>query len=317
MAYSIGIDIGGTSIKAGLVDENYKIVRSMALPTLSCEGKDDGEKVAACVVRLMRELCEAQGITLDSLRSAGAGIPGSIDTENGVVVYTNNIDLHDLPLREMVKEKTGISLQMANDADAAAYGEYRAGAAAGCSSCILLTLGTGLGGGFIKDGRVYTGYNQRGGEFGHTVIQMGGAPCTCGRHGCLEAYASATGLIRQTKEAMEREPGSLMWELCGGEIEKVDGRTAFDAMKRGDAAAAAVVDAYIHYLACGIANFINVLHPDMICLGGGVSHSGDALLLPLREAVSTEVYGGMDARTTRVELATLGNSAGIIGAALL
>ncbi|MCI8441711.1 MAG: ROK family protein [Provencibacterium sp.] len=317
MAYSIGIDIGGTSIKAGLVDEEYKIVRSMALPTLSCEGKDEGEKVAACVVRLMQELCAQQGIGLSDLRSAGAGIPGSIDIENGIVVYANNIDLHNFPLREMVKEKTGIALQMANDADAAAYGEYRAGAAAGCQSCILITLGTGLGGGFIKDGKVYSGYNQRGGEFGHTVVQVGGAPCTCGRKGCLEAYASATGLIRLTREAMEREGGSLMWKLAGGELEKVDGKTAFDAMEQGDIAGKAVVDTYIRYLACGIANFINVLHPDMICLGGGVSHSGDALLLPLRAAVALEVYGGMDERTTRLELATLGNSAGIIGAALL
>ncbi|MCI8623543.1 MAG: ROK family protein [Provencibacterium sp.] len=317
MTYSIGVDIGGTSIKAGLVDEQHKIVRSMALPTLSCEGKDDGEKVAACVVKLMETLCAEEGIKPGDLRSAGAGIPGSIDSQNGIVIYTNNIDLHNVPLRDMVKEKVGLALQMANDADAAAYGEYRAGAAAGCDSCILITLGTGLGGGFIKNGEIYSGYNQRGGEFGHTVVQLGGAPCTCGRLGCLEAYASATGLIRLTREAMQRESGSLMWELAGGELNKVDGKTAFDAMEKGDAAGQAVVNTYIRYLACGIANFINVLHPDMVCLGGGISHSGDALLLPLRKEMAREIYGGMDEYTTRVELAALGNSAGIIGAALL
>lgn len=317
MIYSIGVDIGGTSIKAGVVDENYQIVKRETLPTLSQDGADDGERVANCIVKLVRDLCGEMGVSVDELRGIGVCTPGTVDSQNGVVLYANNIDMHDVPLRRLVHEKIGKSIAIGNDADVAAYGEYVAGSAAGCKSAVMITLGTGVGGGFVLDGKIYSGWNSRGGEFGHTVIVEGGAKCTCGRNGCLEAYASATGLIRMTKEAMQRDASSGMWELTGGDIEKVDGKTAFDAMDKGDPTATQVVGDYIRYLGCGLANFINVLHPQKICLGGGISHSGDSLLVPLRAETYKGVYGGADENTTEIVLATLGNDAGIIGAAML
>lgn len=317
MKYRIGVDIGGTTIKAGLVDEQFRIVERMAIPTLSEEGADDGVRVANGIVKLVRDLCAKKGVPEDSLEGVGVCCPGSVDAERGVIVYANNIDMHNVPLRELVKEQTGYTVGIGNDADVAAYGEYVAGSAAGCRSALMITLGTGLGGGFVYDGKIYSGWNSRGGEFGHTVIEVDGAHCTCGRNGCWEAYSSATGLIRMTKEAMQGDASTGMWELVGGDIEKVDGKTAFDAIAKGDRSAARVVNLYIKYLACGLANFINVLHPEKICLGGGVSHSGDALLIPLREETYKSVYGGADGKTTQIVRATLGNDAGIIGAAML
>lgn len=318
MKYSIGIDVGGTGIKAGIVDEHYVIVKSRALPTLSQDGGNDGERVVAAMEKLARELCEDVGCALSDIRSIGAGIPGSIDRENGVVVYTNNIDLHDLPLRDMFFARTGHSLEIGNDADVAALGEYAAGAAAGCSSCVMITLGTGVGSGIIMDGKIYSGSHNRGGELGHTVIQAdGGEPCTCGREGCLEAYASATGLIRMTRRAMEQDEGSMMWALCEGDAARADGKTAFTAAAKGDLAGRLVLDEYIRYLGCGIANIINILHPERICMGGGISKSGDELLLPLRIEAHRGVYGGADEKTTQIVLASLGSDAGIIGAAVL
>lgn len=317
MTYSIGIDVGGTGIKAAIVDESCKIVRQMTLPTLSQAGKDDGEKVVNAMEKLVRELCAGQQIPLGEIASIGAGIPGTIDDENGVVIYTNNIDLHELALREILQARLGKSIHMGNDADVAAFGEYMAGATAGCESSLMITLGTGVGSGLILGGKIYTGYNHRGGEFGHTVVQVGGVRCTCGREGCLESYASATGLIRMTKEAMEQDLNSYMWKLCEDEIDNVNGKTAFDAMEKGDATGRQVVNQYIRYLGAGLANFINMLHPEKICLGGGISKSGDDLLIPLREAAYKNVYGGADGKTTQIVLAALGSNAGVIGAAML
>lgn len=317
MNYCIGVDIGGTTIKAGVVDESYKIVKRGAVPTLAEPGADDGEKLANGIAKLLRDLCEQLGITLEDIKSIGICTPGSVNEQDGVVLYANNIDLHNVPLRKMVYDRIGKNIALGNDADVAAFGEYVAGSAAGCESALMITLGTGVGGGFVIGGKIYTGWNNRGGEFGHTVIQMDGAKCTCGRNGCLEAYASATGLIRMTKEAMQKDASSGMWELVDGDIGAVNGKTAFDAMEKGDALGQQVVDMYIRYLACGLANFINTLHPEKICMGGGISHSGDSLLVPLRAETYKNVYGAQDGLTTMIVQATLGNDAGIIGAAML
>lgn len=317
MSYRIGVDIGGTTIKAGLVDEQYHIVYRSVIPTRSQEGADDGERLANGIVKLVEDLCEQAGLKMDDIGGIGIGCPGTIDSENGVVVYSNNIDLHDLPLRKLILEKTGHRIEIGNDADVAAYGEYVAGSAAGCKSVVMITLGTGLGSGFVNNGKIYSGANSRGGEFGHTAIVVDGVRCTCGRKGCWESYASATALIRMTKEAMAENKDSKMWETAEGSLDNVNGKTAFDTMLQGDACAKHVVDVYIKYLAAGLTNIINSLHPERICLGGGVSHSGDDLLIPLREETYRCVYGGSDEKTTQIVLATLGNDAGIIGAAML
>ncbi|MBQ3817540.1 MAG: ROK family protein, partial [Clostridia bacterium] len=204
-----------------------------------------------------------------------------------------------------------------NDANAAAYGEYIAGAGKGTENFVAVTLGTGVGGGVIINGKIYSGSNYAGAELGHTVINMDGEACTCGRKGCWEAYASATALIRQTKQEMIKYPQSVMWDMCEGDINKVSGRTAFDAMRKGDLAGKKVVDDYIKYVAVGISNNINIFQPEVICIGGGVSKEGDTLVIPIREYVSGENYARNVEKKTEIKTAALGNDAGIIGAAYL
>ena len=219
-------------------------------------------------------------------------------------------------MRAFLEERLHKPVCVENDANAAAYGELVAGAAKGKSSCVCITLGTGVGGGVIIDGKIMAGHNFAGAELGHTVIVVDGEPCTCGRRGCWEAYASATGLIRQTKRAMEAHRDSQMWALAGN-LEQVNGRTAFDAMRKGDAAGEAVVDDYIRYIACGLVNMINIFQPEVLCVGGGICNEGETLMKPLREYIERERYSQYSDKQTEICVAQLGNDAGIIGAAYL
>lgn len=312
--YRLGIDLGGTNIVAGVVDENYKIVgiakTKTKLPRTADEIADDMAKVAV-------EAAAAAGITIDDIESLGVGTPGVAVPKTGTVVYSCNLGFNNVELGKMMSERLGKNVYVENDANAAAYGEYIAGAGRGTDNFIAITLGTGVGGGIIINGKIYAGSNFAGGELGHTVIIDGGEVCGCGRNGCWEAYASATALIRQTKQAMIRYPESEMWELCGGDINNVAGITAFNAMRNGDTAGKMVVDKYIHYVAVGIANMINIFQPDVICIGGGVSKEGETLTLPIRKYVDGENYARNMKNTTVIKTADLGNDAGIIGAAFL
>ena len=211
-----------------------------------------------------------------------------------------------------LEEGLGKPAFIENDANAAAYGEYVAGAAKGAKNAVCITLGTGVGGGIIIDGKIYCGSNFGGAEIGHTVISVDGPQCTCGRKGCFEVYSSATGLIRMTKEAIAENPDSMM-----ADEEKISGRTAFDYMRKGDKAAKGVVDKYIKYLAAGITNTINIFQPDVLCIGGGVCNEGDPLLLPMKEIVARENYTRNSPKNAEIVIAKLGNDAGIIGAAFL
>lgn len=312
--YKLGIDLGGTNIVAGVVDENYKIVatakRKTNLPRPAEAVLDDMAAVAL-------EAVENAGLTIDDIDAAGVGSPGAIDPVNGIVCYANNLGFYDIHVAEMLTKRTGIAFYLENDANAAAYGEYIAGAGKGTNNFVMITLGTGVGSGVIINGKIYSGSNFAGAELGHTVISMDGEMCTCGRHGCWEAYASATALIRQTKQAMIKYADSVMWELCGGDIKAVNGVTAFDAMRKGDAAGKAVVDKYISYIGVGIANNINIFQPEIICIGGGISKEGDNLTVPLKEFVKGENYARNIVKKAEIKTATLGNDAGIIGAAYL
>ena len=234
-----------------------------------------------------------------------------------MIEYSNNLGWYDVPLVQMLEERTGKKVYIENDANAAAYGEYVAGAAKKADSSVMVTLGTGVGGGIVLNNKIYTGFNFAGAELGHSVIVVDGRPCTCERRGCLEAYASATGLITTTREYMEKYKDSVMWDLVEHDLSKVSGRTAFDAMRKGDKAGKMVVDEYIKYLACGITNIINTFQPDILCIGGGICHEGDTLMVPLKEIVKREVYSRNSAKNTEIVAASLGNDAGIIGAALL
>lgn len=313
MKYTIGIDLGGTNIVAGVVNEQNEIVAKASVKTRS---ERPAEAVVADMAAVAREAVVKAGITMEDIQWVGVGAPGTANVATGVIEYSNNLKWYDVPLVAWLKEALGKDVFIANDANAAAYGEYAAGSAKDADISVMITLGTGVGGGIVINNQIYTGFNFAGAELGHIVIVRDGRPCTCGRNGCFEAYASATGLINLTKEAMEADPDSAMWKLAGS-LDKVSGRTAFDAMRQGDKSGAAVVDRYIGYLACGITDIINIFQPNILCIGGGICNEGETLMKPLRELVSKEVYSRNSQRNTKLVAASLGNDAGIIGAALL
>lgn len=312
--YRLGIDLGGTNIVAGVVDENFNIVATAKRKT-NCPRP--AEEIVNDMAEISLEAIAKAGIKVEDIESAGVGSPGSINPTDGVVVYSNNLGFYGLELSKLLKEKTGIDFYLDNDANAAAYGELIAGAGKGVNNFVMITLGTGVGGGAIIDGKMLTGSNYAGGELGHTVIDINGQMCSCGRQGCFEAYASATALIRQTKQAMVKYPNSIMWETVKGNIDAVNGLTAFDAMRKGDEAGKAVVDKYIYYLSVGISNMINIFQPEILCIGGGVSKEGDNIIVPLQKMVDGENYARLMEKKAVIKAAELGNDAGIIGAAYL
>lgn len=314
MKYVLGIDLGGTNIKAGVVDENFHIIgRAKEKTGIPRPAEQIMDAMAECA----RQAAEDAGVPWEEIWQIGIGVPGTANEETGVVEYANNLPFQNVPMGEYLGKKLHKQVDITNDANAAALGEVLAGAAKGASNAVAVTLGTGVGGGVIIDGRLYSGLHYGGAELGHMGIMLGGRECTCGRRGCLEAYASATGLVRSTKEMMQSHPDSLMWKLVEENGGKVSGRTAFLAAGQKDAAGQAVVDAYIEQLGYGIASIINILAPEILVIGGGVSHEGDNLLRPLVECVRPQLYVRTPEKQTQIVLATLGNDAGLIGAAYL
>ena len=314
MKYYIGIDLGGTNIKAGVVDESYNILAKASVKT-NCPRP--AEEICDDMARVSLMAAEQAGISIDDIEWIGIGTPGIADNENGVIVYSNNLDFHDVPVRKYIQKTINKPVYVANDANAAAYGEYLAGAAKGSANAVCITLGTGVGAGVVIEGKLLEGSNLAGAEIGHMVIGVDGPQCTCGRKGCFEVYSSATGLIRMTREAAEKDPSSVLARLYKEDGDHYSARHAFIAMREGDKSGKEVVDTYIKYLAAGITNVINIFQPDILCIGGGVCNEGDPLLLPLRELVSKEVYTRMLSSNTKIVIASLGNDAGIIGGALL
>lgn len=312
--YRLGIDLGGTNIVAGVIDGDYQIIATAKRKT-NCPRP--AEEIIDDMAAVALEAIEKASLKAADIEAAGVGAPGSIDAKNGIVVYANNLGFYDVKMAEMLKSRTGIDFFVENDANAAAYGEFVAGAGKGTSDFVMITLGTGVGGGIIIDGKIHSGFNNAGGELGHTVIQMNGEMCTCGRQGCWEAYASATALIRQTKQAMIKYNDSVMWDICEGDINKVNGITAFDAMRKGDIAGKQVVDQYIYYIAVGLTNNINIFQPEMVCIGGGISKEGETLINPINEYLKGENYARYIDKKVVVKPALLGNDAGIIGAACI
>jgi glucokinase len=312
--YYIGVDIGGTNISAGAVSADGELLLKKSVKT----GKERAyEEVLKDIIALVKEVQEAaSGIAAGDAAGVGLGCPGSCDKSTGTVGFSGNLNWHNVPLASDVQKGTGLSAYLENDANAAAYGEFIAGAAKGLNSAVIITLGTGVGAGIIIDRKVFCGENFAGGEIGHNVISLDGPPCTCGRNGCFEVFSSATGLIRMTDEAMQNNPQSAMHAITE-ELGKISARTAFIAARQGDEAGKQVVDFYIKALACGITNVINTFQPDCLCIGGGVCNEGDYLLLPLRKLVAEEVYTKGGDKNTEILICKLGNDAGIIGAALV
>ena len=307
----IGIDLGGTNIAAGLVNDAGTLKSKASTPTLK---NRKPEEIADDMVNLIKELLGDTKTDVSDLKGIGIGIPGTVNDKTGEIIYVVNLNMNGFNIAEHIKRSINVPVRLANDADCAALGEYTV-SGNGASRFVFVTLGTGVGGGVVLDGKIYTGFNGIGSELGHMTLIKGGEECGCGKRGCYEAYASVTALNRDTKRAMERHPESLMNKLAAARG-KVSGRTAFDAMRQGDKAAAEVVNDYAEYVAEGIVSIENIFQPEVIVIGGGISKEGDYLLKPVKEYVEKNRYN-KHLKQTEIKIARLFNDAGIIGAAML
>lgn len=306
----IGIDLGGTNIAAGIVTDDGKILYKGSVPT---KKERDAIEIIKDMAELAKKLITDNGYELSDIKAVGIGCPGTVDSDNGTVVYANNLKMDNTPIAAEFQKHFDVPVNLENDANAAAYGEYIINGN-GAKSYIFMTLGTGVGGGIIIDGKIYRGFNCAGGEIGHTTIVVGGKPCSCGQKGCLEAYASVTALIEQTKDKMKECSDSKMHEWAK-ENGKISGRTAFECAKLGDKAAQEVKDRYIRYVAEGVSNMINIFQPEMFVIGGGISREGDTLITPITEFVNKYGYNRYMPKTV-IKTAQLFGDAGIVGAAM-
>ena len=314
--YRVGIDLGGTNIVAGVVDEEYNIIAKAECKTAVPRPESE---ICDSMAAVVKEALKKAKLKMDDVDYIGIGVPGAVNPETRVIETSPNLFFTNWEVAKMMEERLGKYTKVENDANAAALGEFLAGSAKGSKNAVAITLGTGVGGGIIIDGKIYSGSNYAGAELGHMVIVKDGVECGCGRKGCWEAYASATALIRMTKEAIRNEKAefSYMLNAVDGDIEKVSGKTAFDAMLAGDNTGKAVVAEYIEYLATGLINVINIFQPDVLCIGGGIANQGENLLGPLRTIIERERFTKHNDKQTKVCVATLGNDAGIIGAACI
>ncbi|MBQ7332759.1 MAG: ROK family protein [Clostridia bacterium] len=310
--YCIGVDLGGTNIAVGLVRLDTKnIVKQFSVKTnapRSCES------ISEDIAEVSKKLCSQEGIKLSDVEWIGIATPGIV--KDDVVLVAFNLGWTNAEFGKILSNITGRPTYVANDANAAAYAEAIWGSGQGAKSLIAFTLGTGVGGGIVIDGKIWEGMNGFAAEMGHTILVPGGRSCSCGKRGCIEAYCSATALIKETKRMMKNYPESLMWKEVNGDIERVSGKTAFRGKDEGDRCAELVVNEFVDSLAVGIENAINMFQPDVVCIGGGISREGENLLAPLRERVLHGTFG-IDGRRTKLVAAHFRNDAGIIGAALL
>jgi glucokinase len=313
--FSIGIDLGGTKIAVGLVDEHQMILGKVVVPTKSDRHYTE---IIADMAQAINTLCEKERVSALSAKGIGIGSPGTVDSKEGIIRYANNIRFENVPMREELRRHLDLPIFVSNDANCAALGETsHHGAAKGLKNVVMITLGTGVGGGIIIDGKIYEGNQSAGAELGHSLLVVDGVRCTCGRSGCWESYSSATALIRSTTEVLKKNKETIMWDMIDRDYEKISGRTAFDASRKGDAVAHEVVNHYIKYLSEGIIDMVNIFRPEVILIGGGISNEGESLFSPIREYVARYAYGGTRTPIPPIIRAKLGNDAGIIGAAML
>lgn len=309
----VGIDIGGTGIKVGLVNENIQIIKEGSIPTvIDIPFEEQVKRIADCVISTV---CDA-GLTVDDIASVGIGIPGIASSETGEIIKCTNMGWKHVPFRDTFRKFLDKPVYIENDANVAALAESVAGISAGTSSSVFITIGTGIGSGIIINGQIWKGAHGIGGELGHVILDLDGVPCTCGNHGCLERYCSATAMIRMAREAVAEHPESKILSLAGGDPACIEAKTVFDASKAEDITAADVYRKYISYLAQAIAGVINLLDPEVIVLGGGVSKAGNDLLDPLVREIPQYVLFN-DQPLPSVRIAVLGSEAGIIGASML
>ncbi|MCD8372713.1 MAG: ROK family protein [Clostridia bacterium] len=308
--YCLGIDIGGMTVK-GVVLDVYG--NALVEDNIATNSENGGDAMCDNIASLVNGLLARIGADKSQVK-AGAGCPGIIDSVNGVIVFAGNLNLKNYPLAAKLKERTGLDILLTNDANAAALGEAKFGAGREYSDSILITLGTGLGGGIIIGGKLFEGNKSAGAEIGHMVIERRGNLCTCGRRGCFETYCSATALIKRTRYQMEENPGSAMWTKYTSET--ATGKTAFEFADT-DLDAKEVVEWYLKHLSCGIANLVNIFRPQVVMIGGGVSGEKEKLTEPLQRLVDKEIFGGTDYAPVKIVTASLGSKAGAYGAAAL
>ena len=313
MAYYVGIDLGGTNIKAGVVDSDGNLINKLSIKT---HAERTMEEIIHDMGTLAVDAIKDCGKEISDIEAIGIGSPGTPDNEEGILVYSSNLPFNMAPMRKLIRDVVDLPVYIDNDANCAAMAEAVAGAAKGTKDSVTITLGTGVGAGVIVNGRIYSGFNQAGSEFGHTVLVSGGIQCGCGRKGCFEQYASATALARMTQEAADANPDSLVKKFLD-ETGHSNARIAFNAMREGDKVGADVIDKYTDYLADGLANAINTFMPEVLVVGGGVCNEGDPLLIPMKEKTMSRPYFGPGVKKTEIRLAQMGNDAGIVGAAMM
>ena len=309
--YYIGIDLGGTNIAVGVVDSEGRIVAKAETPTLA---QRPYQEVIRDMALCSRQAMKNANITEDEVASIGIGIPGV--ARDGVIIFCTNLGWHDIPMEAELRKYIDKPIFMDNDATVAGWAEHQAGVSRGTNSSVFLTLGTGVGAGIVLNGKIWAGEHGAGSELGHVVLVAGGDLCTCGKRGCTERYCSASAIIRMAKEACAKNPENAIMTAAGGDPEKINAKIVIDAAKAGDPVAVEVFDKYAHYLALAVNNIISFFDPDMIILGGGVSRAGDFLLQAVKDRLPEYLFYPTLEQPALV-LASLGNDAGIIGAALL
>ncbi len=314
MRYYIGIDLGGTNIAVGITNEYGDIIEKHSKKT---NPEKPFEMLVSDIAKTAKETVCKAGLSMSDISAVGLGTPSCINPQTNLLVNANNLNWQNVPLYDELKKHFNVPVFIQNDAACAALGETIKGTASEYDDVVMVTLGTGVGGGIILNKRIFNGCDSMGAEIGHTKLVHNGLPCTCGQNGCFEAYASATALINQAKKAAKSNPESLMTKLCGGDLNEMNAKIPFDAEKQGDITAISVVDQYIDYLAAGISSLIVIFRPQIILLGGGISAEGDHLIEPLRKKLSDVTFSAKQIGIPEIAVATLGNDAGIIGAAML
>lgn len=309
----IGIDVGGTGIQFGAVDSSNRIIHEESIHTRTdIPFEEQVKRIVECV----KSTAAGAGLSVDDIESVGIGIPGIASASTGEIIKCTNMGWNHVPFRTVFRQFLDKPLFIENDANVAALAESVAGVSAGSSSSVFITIGTGIGSGIILNGRIWSGAHGIGGELGHVIFDLDGVPCTCGNKGCLERYCSATALIRMAREAVVEHPDSMILALAGGDSSGIEAKTVFDASKAGDAVAVSVYQRFISYLSQAVASVVNLLDPEIIVLGGGVSKAGSYLLDPILKEYPRYVLFN-DQPLPPVKIAVLGSEAGIIGAAML
>jgi glucokinase len=317
LRYLVGIDLGGTNIAVGIVNSLGEIISKISTPTK--RGRTY-QLIVEDMARLVKEITDKEKIEMKDIIGIGIGSPGIVDLESKRVIYSCNL-FKNAPLCSELGKYFNVPIFIENDGNCAALGESFCGAAKGTASSLTVTIGTGIGGGLVLNGKIFRGFNYAGIEIGHHVIKIDGESCTCGRNGCWEAYSSATALIRNVKRAIKEYPSSIISELCCNDEENINAKIVFDAYHLKDPTAKIVISEYFSNLAIGLTNMINIFQPEVIVLSGGISNQGEQLLESIHDLIQKSVYTrhfvDFVLPQTRIKIASLGNDAGIVGAAIL